>query len=84
MRLRISNSVHAHEVMALMLPLEKAISKEELTLLMHKSLEAHAYYHTVSARAMTAAQWREFYTSQKKPHKVAFSWSHSIDAILEF
>ncbi|WP_064791715.1 YecH family metal-binding protein [Shewanella woodyi] len=50
----MTQSIHGHQVMELMLALNKAISKEELKLLMLGQFGASAKYHTCSACEMSA------------------------------
>jgi len=62
----MSNSVHGHQVMELMLTLGKAISKEELKLLMLEQFGENTCYHTCSASDMTAAELIEFLEKKGK------------------
>ena len=50
----MSESVHGHQVMELMLTLGKAITKEELKVLMHQHFGESVRYHTCSASEMNA------------------------------
>jgi len=62
----MSNSVHGHQVMELMLTLGKAISKEDLKLLMHEQFGENACYHTCSASEMTAEELIAFLDKKGK------------------
>ncbi|ABV37488.1 conserved hypothetical protein [Shewanella sediminis HAW-EB3] len=62
----MSNSVHGHQVMELMLTLGKAISKEDLKLLMHEKFGENACYHTCSANEMTAEELIAFLEKKGK------------------
>ncbi|MEI6860591.1 MAG: YecH family metal-binding protein [Shewanella sp.] len=50
----MSESVHGHQVMELMLTLGKAITKKELKVLMTNNFGESAHYHTCSASGMNA------------------------------
>lgn len=50
----MSESIHGHQVMELMLELGKAVTKERLKQHMHEQFGATAHYHTCSASEMNA------------------------------
>ncbi|WP_281213873.1 YecH family metal-binding protein [Shewanella insulae] len=52
----MSDSIHGHQVMELMLSLGRAVSKGELTELMHQAFGEQARYHTCSASEMDAQE----------------------------
>ncbi|QFU23361.1 YecH family protein [Shewanella eurypsychrophilus] len=51
----MSESIHGHQVMELMLTLGKAVTREELKILMHEHFGESAHYHTCSASEMNAS-----------------------------
>ncbi len=62
----MSESVHGHQVMELMLSLGRAVSKTELEQLMAKRFGEQAKYHTCSASEMDAKQLIAFLEQKGK------------------
>ncbi len=62
----MSESVHGHQVMELMLSLGRAVSKTELEQLMAERFGEQAKYHTCSASEMDAKQLIAFLEQRGK------------------
>lgn len=62
----MSESIHGHEVMELMLSLGRAIKKEELKQLMADKFGADARFHTCSASEMDADALIQFLDKKGK------------------
>ncbi|ASJ98608.1 MULTISPECIES: YecH family metal-binding protein [Shewanella] len=62
----MSDSIHGHQVMELMLSLGRAVSKGELTQLMSQTFGENARYHTCSASEMDAQELIAFLEQKGK------------------
>lgn len=62
----MSNSIHGHQVMELMISIGRAVSKEELTELMSEHFGKQAKYHTCSASDMDAQALIDFLDKKGK------------------
>lgn len=62
----MSNSVHGHEVMNLMLEMGGGFSKESLKEAIIARFGADARYHTCSAQEMTAEELIDFLSTKDK------------------
>lgn len=62
----MSDSIHGHQVMELMLSLDRSISKQELVQLMARHFGEQARYHTCSASEMDAQQLIHFLEERGK------------------
>ncbi|MCL1048323.1 YecH family protein [Shewanella abyssi] len=62
----MSDSIHGHQVMELMLQHGQSLSQEALKALMHKTFGADAHYHTCSAQEMNAEELIAFLEKKGK------------------
>ncbi|GIU47740.1 hypothetical protein TUM4438_27590 [Shewanella sairae] len=62
----MSESVHGHQVMELMLAQGQSITKQALKQLMQTTFGEQAYYHTCSASEMNADELIEFLENKGK------------------
>lgn len=62
----MSESIHGHQVMEMMIALGKAVKKEELKALMHEKFGGSAQYHTCSVAQMDAESLIDFLESKGK------------------
>lgn len=77
----MSDSIHGHQVMQLMLSLGGAISKTELMKLMATQFGEQAKYHTCSATEMSAEQLIAFLERKGKFIESAMGIETAVDKI---
>ncbi|MGX9460201.1 YecH family metal-binding protein [Shewanella sp. A14] len=62
----MSESVHGHQVMEMMLTHGSALTKQDLKTMMHNKFGTEARYHTCSANAMDAEMLIDFLEGKGK------------------